>query len=218
MKLKILIASRNRGKIAELHRLLTAYIDGAELELVSLDDVGFTGEIEENGNSFAENAMIKARASADFSGLISVGDDSGLSVYALDGEPGIYSARYAGEGHDDAANNAKLLEKLKGQSCREAAFICAMACVFPEGCAVGGDPIEVTGVCEGEILCAPRGEGGFGYDPLFWFDELGHTFAELSGDEKNSISHRGRAAAALGRELSERIAAVGEEAAENSQK
>ena len=94
MKLKILIASRNRGKIAELHRLLTAYIDGAELELVSLDDVGFTGEIEENDNSFAENAMIKARTAANFSGLISVGDDSGLSVYALDGEPGIYSARY----------------------------------------------------------------------------------------------------------------------------
>lgn len=217
MKLKILIASRNRGKIAELYRLLTAYIDGAELELVSLDDVGFAGEIAENGNSFAENAMIKARAAAEFSELISVGDDSGLSVYALDGEPGIYSARYAGEGHDDAANNAKLLEKLTGQSCREAEFICAMACVFPKGSPIEGDPIEVTGVCGGEILCAPRGEGGFGYDPLFWVDEIGHTFAELSGDEKNSISHRGRAAAALGKELSARIAAIDGKNAEDPQ-
>ena len=134
MKLKILIATRNRGKLAELERLLSVYIDGAEVELLTLHDVGFTGEIEENGETFAENAMIKAKAAAEYSGLISVGDDSGLCVYALDGEPGVRSARYAGEGHDDAANNAKLLEKLKGVSYREAAFVCAMACVFPQGC------------------------------------------------------------------------------------
>ncbi|CDE05850.1 non-canonical purine NTP pyrophosphatase [Anaerotruncus sp. CAG:390] len=208
MKLKILIATRNRGKLAELERLLSVYIDGAELTLLTLDDVGFTGEIVENGATFAENAMIKAKTAADFSGLISVGDDSGLCVYALDGEPGVLSARYAGEGHDDAANNRKLLEKLKGVSYRDAAFVCDMACVFPEGCGLDGEPIEVEGRCEGEILCNPRGEGGFGYDPLFWYDEYGETFAELSQDDKNAISHRGVAAAKLCHMISERIAAA----------
>ena len=208
MKLKILIATRNRGKLAELERLLSVYIDGAELTLLTLDDVGFTGEIVENGATFAENAMIKAKTAADFSGLISVGDDSGLCVYALDGDPGVLSARYAGEGHDDAANNRKLLEKLKGVSYRDAAFVCDMACVFPEGCGLDGEPIEVEGRCEGEILCNPRGEGGFGYDPLFWYDEYGETFAELSQDDKNAISHRGVAAAKLCNMISERIAAA----------
>lgn len=205
--MKILIASRNRGKIAELRELLGAYIDEVELELVSLDDVGYPGEIEENGTTFEENAMIKAMAAAKFSGLVSVADDSGLEVEALGGEPGVYSARYAGDDHDDAANNEKLLKNLRGVGQRDAAFVCCMACVFPEGAPLGGDPIVVTGKCKGEILCAPRGEGGFGYDPLFWFDEFGKTFAEMDQTEKNSISHRGEAVKLLGIALGQRIQA-----------
>lgn len=210
--MKILIASRNRGKIAELKDLLGQYITDTELELVSLDDVGMTGEIEENGSTFEENALIKANAGAAFSGLITIADDSGLAVKALDGAPGVYSARYAGEGHNDAANNAKLLDALRGVGDREAAFICAMACVFPADSPLTGDgtPILVKGACVGEILCAERGEGGFGYDPLFWYDEFGKTFAELSIEEKNAISHRGRAVAKLGEALSERIKAYKE--------
>lgn len=203
--MKILIASRNRGKIAELRELLGAYIDSSNLELVSLDDVGFEGEIEENGTTFEENALIKAKAAAEFSGLISVADDSGLEVKALGGEPGVYSARYAGEGHDDAANNEKLLRNLHGVRDREAAFVCCMACVFPENAPLQGDPIVVTGKCVGEILCCPRGEGGFGYDPLFWFDPFGKTFAEMDKTEKNSISHRGEAVKQLGIALDEKI-------------
>lgn len=208
MKLKILIATKNRGKLAELRRLMSVYIDGAEIELLTLDDVGFCGEIEEDGSTFAENAMIKAKAAAEASGLISVGDDSGLCVYALGGAPGVRSARYAGEGHDDDANNQKLLRELQGVASREAAFVCSMACVFPSGCGLEGEPISVEGRCEGEILCAPRGTDGFGYDPLFWYDEYGKTFAELSGDDKNAISHRGVASARLCHEISKRISAA----------
>lgn len=203
--MKILIASRNKGKIEELRQLLSAWIEDVTLELVSLDDVGFYDDIEENGATFEENALIKARAGAEFSGLITVADDSGLAVDALDGAPGVYSARYAGEGHDDKANNEKLLDNLRGVKDRSAAFVCSMACVFPDGAALTGDPIVVSGRCEGEILCAPRGEGGFGYDPLFWFDPWGKTFAEMDKNEKNAISHRGAAVKLLGQALAERI-------------
>lgn len=208
--MKLLIASRNRGKIAELKELFGEYITDTQLELLSLDDVGMTGEIEENGAAFEENALIKARAGMEFSGLITVADDSGLAVDALDGAPGVYSARYAGEGHNDAENNKKLLEALRGVRDRSAAFVCCMACVFPADSPLAGDPITVTGRCEGEILCAERGEGGFGYDPLFWYDDYGKTFAELTREEKNAISHRGQAAAMLAWELGRRIQAYKE--------
>jgi XTP/dITP diphosphohydrolase len=203
--MKILIASRNRGKIRELDRLLSAYITGTKIELLSLDDVGFEGEIEENGTSFQENALIKARAGAEFSGLVTVADDSGLAVDALGGAPGIYSARYAGEGHDDEANNRLLLENLRGVADRSAAYVCAMACVFPDSSPLAGDPLVTVGTVKGEILCEPRGEGGFGYDPLFWFDPYGKTFAEIDQDEKNAVSHRGEAVKQLGILLSRRI-------------
>ncbi len=203
--MKILIASRNRGKIRELDRLLSAYITGTKIELLSLDDVGFEGEIEENGTSFQENALIKARAGAEFSGLVTVADDSGLAVDALGGAPGIYSARYAGEGHDDEANNRLLLENLRGVADRSAAYVCAMACVFPDSSPLAGDPLVTVGTVKGEILCSPRGEGGFGYDPLFWFDPYGKTFAEIDQDEKNAVSHRGEAVKQLGILLSRRI-------------
>lgn len=204
--MKICIASRNRGKIAELQGLLTEYIKDIELELVSLDDVGFEGDIEENGSTFEENALIKARAAAEHSGLCSIADDSGLMVSALNGEPGVYSARYAGEPCDDDKNNEKLLARLAGVSERSAAFVCTIACVIPEGQPLAGDPIIGTGYCPGEILCVPRGKGGFGYDPLFWFDPFGKTFAEMSAEEKNAISHRSAAVRSFASAFDRRIA------------
>ena len=161
-----------------------------DIYTMSLSDVGIFDEIEENGSSFAENATIKASAAAR-SGYIGIADDSGLTVDALDGAPGIYSARYAGEHGNDAANNKKLLGELEGLPAekRTAAFVSAIACVFPDG----RDTIIVEGRCPGVILTSARGEGGFGYDPLFYYPEFDKSFAELSADEKNAISHRGRA-------------------------
>ena len=204
--MKICIASGNRGKIAELQKLLSEYITDIEIELVSLKDIGFEGDILEDGETFEENALIKARAAAEFSGLCSIADDSGLIVNALDGEPGVYSARYAGEPCDDAKNNEKLLKNLEGIGDRSAAFVCTIACVIPEGQPLSGEPIIGTGYCPGEILFNPRGKGGFGYDPLFWFDPFGKTFAEMSAEEKNAISHRGAGVRAFADAFNKRIA------------
>ena len=190
-------SSRNKKKIAELQTLLGEYIEG--IEILSLDDVGIYGEIEENGNSFVENALIKARTAAK-SGYIGVGDDSGLEVSALGGAPGIYSARYAGEHGDDAANNELLLKNLDGVSDRSARFVCALACVFPNK----EDDICVMGEAKGEILSAYKGKGGFGYDPLFYFAPLEKTFGELTPEEKNKISHRSDAIKKLADELKAR--------------
>ena len=190
-KTTVVLASRNKGKLKELSRLLAELL-GDTLELCSLDDIGFTAEIEENGTTFAANALIKARAIADL-GYVALADDSGLAVDALDGAPGVYSARYAGAHGDDAANNQKLLCELADKADRSAAFVCVFACAFPDGRA----PIVAEGRVAGEILHAPRGEGGFGYDPLYYYAPLGKTFAELSGEEKNAISHRARALHAL---------------------
>ncbi len=186
-KITVVLASRNRGKLAELQKLLTEQL-GDMIELRSLDDAGILGEIEENGTTFAENALIKARAAAA-SGHIGLADDSGLAVDALGGAPGVYSARYAGDHGNDAANNALLLQNLAAAEDRAAAFVCALACVFPDGSA----PITAEGRVEGEILHAPRGEGGFGYDPLFYHAPTGKTMAEMTAEEKNAISHRGDA-------------------------
>lgn len=202
----ICIASGNRGKIAELQKLLSEYITDIEIELVSLKDVGFEGDIVEDGETFEENALIKARAAAEFSGLCSIADDSGLIVNALNGEPGVYSARYAGEPCDDQKNNEKLLKNLEGIGDRSAAFVCTIACVIPEGQPLSGEPIIGTGYCPGEILFNPRGKGGFGYDPLFWFDPFGKTFAEMSAEEKNAISHRGAGVKAFAEAFNKRIA------------
>lgn len=183
--MKIVLASRNKNKKAELQALLSRYID--EIEILSLDDVGIYSDIDENGNSFEENALIKARAAAS-SGYIGVGDDSGLVVPALGGAPGIYSARYAGEHGNDAANNALLLKNLENEQDRRANFTCCIACVFPPR--YGYEPIVVRGSVDGEILRDACGQGGFGYDPLFYYPPFGKTLAEISSDEKNSISHR----------------------------
>ena len=196
--MKIVLASRNKKKIKELETLLSEYIEG--IEILSLDDVGIYGEIEEDGESFAENALIKASAAAR-SGYIGIGDDSGLEVDALGGAPGIYSARYAGEHGNDAANNALLLKNLEGAENRSARFVCAIACVFPDG----AEPISVIGTAEGEMISEYRGEGGFGYDPLFYFPPLDKTFAELTAEEKNKISHRSCAIRLFAEALRERI-------------
>ena len=193
---KIVLASRNRHKIKELEALLNKYTEG--VEVISLDEAGIFGEIEENGSDFRENALIKARAAAA-SGYIGMGDDSGLCVRALGGAPGIYSARYAGEHGNDSANNRLLLENLKGKTDRYAEFVCSIACVFPDG-----REICVDGKVEGRIREEPSGEGGFGYDPLFFYEPFGKTLAQTTPEEKNSVSHRGRAIEALALALREK--------------
>ena len=196
--MKIVLASRNKKKKAELQTLLSEYIDG--IEILSLDDVGIYGEIEEDGCTFEENALIKARAAAA-SGYVGVGDDSGLEVDALGGAPGVYSARYSGEHGDDEANNALLLKNLENEKDRSARFVCCIACIFPES--YGIEPIVVKGYVEGEILKERRGEGGFGYDPLFYFPSFDKTLAEVSPEEKNSVSHRANAIKAFAEKLKE---------------
>ena len=171
---------------------MSQYIE--DIEILSLDDVGIFDEIEENGSTYLENALIKARVAAS-SGYIGIGDDSGLSVRALDGAPGVYSARYSGG--DYAANNALLLKNLEGVSDRFAEFVCTIACVFPNG----REPICVEGRTQGVILESERGSEGFGYDPLFYYEPFGKTYAELTYDEKNSISHRFKAIERLAEEF-----------------
>lgn len=185
--MKIVLASHNQKKIKELREILAGYIP--DVEILSLDDVGLTEEIEENGTTFAENAFIKAHAAAA-SGYIGVGDDSGLEVYALDRAPGIYSARYSGEHGDDEANNRLLLHNLADKQDRSGAFVCCIACVFPEDLTRG---YYFEGRTEGEIINEYRGEGGFGYDPLFYYPPMDKTYAEMTAEQKNSISHRGKA-------------------------
>lgn len=192
--MKMVLASRNAHKIRELQTLLSQYIE--DIEILSLDEVGIFGEIEENGDTYRENALIKARVAAS-SGYIGLGDDSGLSVRALGGAPGVYSARYAGGHGDYAANNAFLLKNLEGESDRFAEFVCTLACVFPDG----REPLVVEGRTQGVIIDSERGEEGFGYDPLFYYEPFEKTFAELTAEEKNSISHRGKAIEAFAREL-----------------
>ena len=198
--MKIVLASRNRKKIGELRALLSEYI--ADIEILSLDDVGIMGEIEENGTTFAENALIKARTAAT-SGYIGVGDDSGLCVDALNGEPGIFSARYAarnGESGEDTdeANNRVLLQKLSAFPQNEwgASFVCTVACVMPNG-----EEFTVRGEVKGRILPSYLGEGGFGYDPLFYYEPMQKSFAQLTAEEKNAVSHRGKAISAFAEAL-----------------
>ncbi|NLO89087.1 MAG: XTP/dITP diphosphatase [Clostridia bacterium] len=187
---KLVIASRNKGKISELKELLR----GQNFEILSLDDLPHIPEIEETGNSFKENALIKARITAQKTGFLTLADDSGLEVDALDGSPGIYSSRFAGPEKDDEANNKKLLSLLEGVPTekRTARFRCVVAAVDPQG-------IEITteGVCEGRIGFEPRGSYGFGYDPIFIVEEYGLTMAELKPEIKNKISHRAKALAKM---------------------
>lgn len=181
----LVIATRNQGKAREFSEMLAP----KGITIKTLADYLDVGEIAETGSTFEENATIKAKAIADHTQLPVLADDSGLEVTALNGEPGIYSARYAGD-HDDAANNAKLLNNLKDVPTdkRQATFHTTLVLLKPNGL-----KLVVDGEVHGEILTAPRGENGFGYDPLFYIPSKGKTMAEMSDAEKNAISHRGRA-------------------------
>ncbi len=195
--MKIVLASRNTHKIREWQQTLCRYIDG--VEMLSLDDVGIYEDIEEDGETFEENAKIKALSAAQ-SGYISVGEDSGLSVSALGGAPGVYSARYSGGHGNHEENNKLLLKNLQGKADRSAKFVCTVCCVFPES---PETPEFFTGETEGRITEEYLGQGGFGYDPLFYYEPKGKTFAQLSAEEKNEISHRGKAIAMLAKRLSQ---------------
>ncbi|WP_029897260.1 XTP/dITP diphosphatase [Desulfohalovibrio reitneri] len=183
---RIVLATRNKGKISELRDLLS----GSRIEVLSLDDFPGAPEVAEDGETFEENALKKAREMSAYTGLAAVADDSGLEVDALGGAPGVHSARYAGEQGDDEANNAKLLRELSGvpEQERAARFVCVMAAAAPNGAEA-----LARGEWEGRIAFQPQGEGGFGYDPLFIDPELGKASAELAPGEKNARSHRGRA-------------------------
>lgn len=183
----LVLASNNDHKLRELSGMI-----GGRMRVLSMREAGFDEEIDECGKTFAENAQIKARAVARATGYCALGDDSGLSVDALDGEPGVYSARYAGEHGDDAANNALLIEKMRDvpPEKRTAHFVCSVALCLPNGeCTVE------EGVCAGQIIDTPRGNGGFGYDPYFEVGDL--TFAQMQAEEKNRVSHRAKAMAQM---------------------
>ena len=190
-KRTLVIASNNAHKVSEIRTML-----GDRFRVLSMGEAGCTDDIEENGKTFEENAQIKARAVARATGCAALGDDSGLSVDALDGAPGVYSARYAGEHGNDAANNALLIRNLAGiPQPWTAKFVCAMALALP-----GGYTRVVRGECSGLIIEDARGTGGFGYDPHFLY-ESGKTFAEMAQEDKNRISHRANAMALMMKEL-----------------
>ena len=197
-----MVATANPGKLREFRALLS----GLPFELTSLAELGLPSP-EETGESFLDNALLKARHAAASSGCAAVADDSGIEVDALGGAPGIYSARYAGSGAGDAANNAKLLSALAGVApdARQARYRCAL--VYIE--AADAPPLVAEAAWEGLIVETPRGSGGFGYDPYFWLPELGKTAAELDTAEKNRLSHRGKAMRALRELLAARQLRVG---------
>jgi len=191
MKLsKMVVATGNEHKVAEIQE----WFAPLGINLVGLSQYAQNMPAE-TGSTFGENAEIKARYGYQVTGLPSLADDSGLEVDALAGKPGIYSSRYAGEDADDQDNNRKLLAELEGVSQRSAHFRCAMVLV------TGTETVYAQGSCSGEILESLRGSGGFGYDPLFWLPELGLTMAQLDQQQKNKISHRGKALSALVQEL-----------------
>jgi|CZCB01.1.fsa_nt_gi XTP/dITP diphosphohydrolase len=185
-KKKVIVATKNRGKLEEIAQLLS----GLPYEVFSMTDAGVDGDIAENGSTFAENALIKARTVWNVTGETVMADDSGLEVDHLNGAPGILSARYAGENAKDEDKYRKLLKELSGVPAdqRSARFVCAIALILPDG-----REIVVRGTCEGYIAKEPAGTGGFGYDPVFYVPGFGMTFAQMDEELKNSISHRGNA-------------------------
>jgi len=194
---KIIFATANEGKLKEIRTILK----DTGLEVISMEEAGITEEIEETGKTFEENAVIKAMALGKLSDAIVMADDSGLEIDFLDGEPGIYSARYAGEDTPYSIKNQLILDRMKeaeGEA-RSARFVCAIAAVFPDG-----RVLTTRGTIEGHIAKEPSGDNGFGYDPIFYVKEYGCTTASLPMDLKNELSHRGKAL----REMKEKLQSI----------
>lgn len=198
MSRKIVFATGNAGKMREIREILA----DMGMEVCSMKDMGIDIPIEENGTTFEENAVIKARAVAQACGEIVLADDSGLEIDYLNKEPGIYSARYMGEDTPYSVKNANLIQRLEGvpDEKRTARFVCAIAAVFPNG-----ETVTTYGEIEGIIGYEEKGENGFGYDPIFYVPEYGKTTAQLSENEKNSISHRGKALRKMKEELKKKL-------------
>lgn len=200
MEQKIIFATGNSGKMKEVSRIL----EDLGLAVISMRDAGINMEIEENGATYEENALLKARAVAQSAGghCIVLADDSGLEIDYLNREPGVYSARYLGEQTSYRQKNKNLIERLTGvpDEKRTARFVCAIAAVLPDG-----RELTTLGVIEGRIGYEEKGSGGFGYDPIFFVPEYGKTTAELTEEEKNAVSHRGRALSAMKKELKKYI-------------
>ena len=198
MKRTIVFATGNEGKMREIRQIMK----GIHVELLSMKEARIEADIVEDGESFAENAVIKAKAVAEKTNHIVLADDSGLEIDYLNKEPGIYSARYMGEDTSYDLKNANLLERLEGvpDEKRTARFVCAIAAAMPDG-----EVFTTVGIIEGRIGYEIKGENGFGYDPIFYLPEYGCTSAQLSEEEKNAISHRGRALAAMREELEKRM-------------
>ncbi len=192
--MKLVLASKNAKKLVEMNTILNQL----GIDVCSEAEAGVDMEVEETGTTFEENSLLKAEAVMKASGLPAIADDSGLCVDALQGAPGVYSARYGGEGLDDVGRYRLLLENMQGQSPRTAKFVSVITCCFPNG-----DVISARGECPGTITYAPFGEGGFGYDPVFFLPQLKKTMAQLTPEEKNAISHRGRALEAFKARLEE---------------
>ena len=199
MSERFVLATHNPAKLREMREILSEL----GLEVISPEEAGVTVDVEETGTTFAENAMLKAKALCAATGLPAIGDDSGLCVDVLNGGPGVYSARYGGEDITDAQRNNLLLESVKGQGRRDAHFTCSIACAFPDG-----ETLTAEEHCHGVISYIPLGTGGFGYDPVFNYPPKLKTFAQMTPEEKSEVSHRGKAlrafAEALGAYLSER--------------
>ena len=192
MTMKLVLASKNEKKLKEMNDILSAL--GVEVCLQS--DVGVDVDVEETGTTFEENSLLKAKAVMEASGLPAIADDSGLCVDALNGAPGVYSARYGGEGLDDRMRYKLLLANMPRGAARTAKVVSVSTCCFPNGAV-----LTARGECPGTIAFAPMGEGGFGYDPVFFLPKLKKTFAQLSPEEKNAISHRGKALEAFAEKL-----------------
>ena len=182
--MKVIIASNNKNKIREFKKIF----ENTSFELQSMSEAGLDIAIEENGTTFEENAIIKATTIAKMLNTYAIADDSGLMVDALNGEPGVRSARYAGDQHNDDDNNKKLMENMKGKTERSARYVCAICFSNPKG-----EYVTTKDSCEGIIVDEPKGYNGFGYDPYFYIEKFQRTMAEITLEEKNTISHRAKA-------------------------
>lgn len=191
-KTMLVLATRNSGKSREIR----SFLEGFPVEILDLNDFGPIPEVVEDGATFEENAYKKAQFTARILGFPALADDSGLEVEALNGAPGVHSARYAGPDATDDANNGKLLEDLRGHANRKARFCCILSLAVPSGPA-----LTYEAYCEGTILDHPRGTNGFGYDPLFYHEPTGKTFGEMTLEEKSGVSHRGKALSELKQEF-----------------